>query len=265
MTNHTAPAQKKRLILRMDDIGASTKHHERYGLTRLPIGPIRLPFPGNFLFLKSIKPFRKWGPYQEMTAAIWKDVFLALDEFKAKLTVAITGSWIEGDGTRVPFDKKFPEEAAILAEGLKAGFLEIANHGLTHCVTHDNLFRPRLFSSNRAFHREFWDWVPVSDHKEHLSRSQDILEKTFGIRPVTFVPPGNVYSQDTLQLAYDEGLRFISCTRDPGTTSPLRYIPDEHVMSFHDREIVLFGTSWLRSRLNGHPEDRFILAREYFS
>ena len=38
--------------LRMDDIGAATKRNEIYGRTRIPLGSLQIPFPGDPLFLK---------------------------------------------------------------------------------------------------------------------------------------------------------------------------------------------------------------------
>ncbi len=40
------------VALRLDDVGAASKAHEVYGLTRLRLGGWSLPFPGNALFLK---------------------------------------------------------------------------------------------------------------------------------------------------------------------------------------------------------------------
>ena len=54
----------------------------------------------------------------------------------------------------IPFHKDF-QIALKLKEGIKNNLIEVANHGLT-CVVGKHL--PRLFSSNRKFHREFWDY-----------------------------------------------------------------------------------------------------------
>ena len=62
---------------------------------------------------------------------------------------------------------------------MQDGIIEIANHGLTHCVLIENLFYPRPFSSNRKFHREFWKWLSPEIHKEHIYRSQEILSNYF--------------------------------------------------------------------------------------
>ena len=46
-------------MIRMDDVGAASKRHEVYGLTRLALGPFRVPFPGNWLWLKYLPPFKR--------------------------------------------------------------------------------------------------------------------------------------------------------------------------------------------------------------
>ena len=48
----------------------------------------------------------------------------------------------------VPFPEKFPEEAEAIKKGLDKGVIDIALHGLTHCVVGKHL--PRFFSSNRS-------------------------------------------------------------------------------------------------------------------
>ncbi len=233
----------------MDDVGASSKYFERHGLTRLRLGPVALPFPGNVWFLKSISPFRRWGPYRELAVNEWKEILQMLDKNKAKMTVAVTASWVEEDGSLTPFPEKFPNQCAVMKEGLNSGLLEIANHGLTHCVVEDFRFKPAFWTGNRKYHREFWDWVPAGIHKDHVNRSQDILERAFGFRPVTFVPPGHMYTPETLQFASEAGLRFLSSNREPVSTSPLAYFPESTITAFHDRELVEYGLSWLKNHL----------------
>ena len=95
------------------------------------------------------------------------------------MTVGITACWAITENELIPFDEKFPDQASILREGSEEGLIEIANHGLCHCVLTDNLFHPRLFSSNRKYHREFWSWLPDEYHKVHVETSQEILTRIF--------------------------------------------------------------------------------------
>jgi len=126
--------------LRIDDIGASTKRYEVYSKKMF----------GNFLFLKYLPGFKAWGPYDEMDDAQWQKVLDLLIKYSAKLTVGITASWVDRDGDLVPFPEKFPVQAGVIKQGWKEGLLEIASHGLTHCVLGKHL--PRFFSSNRKYH-----------------------------------------------------------------------------------------------------------------
>ena len=43
----------------MDDVGAASKRHEVYGLTRIAVRRTRIPFPGNFLWLKYLPPIAR--------------------------------------------------------------------------------------------------------------------------------------------------------------------------------------------------------------
>ena len=233
----------KKTALRIDDIGASTKQFEVYSKHWF----------GNFLFLKYLPGFQAWGPYGEMKYAQWKKVLDLLTKFSAKLTVGITASWVERDGQLVPFPEKFPAQAGVIRQGCEEGLLEIANHGLTHCVVGKHL--PRLFSSNRKYHREFWDWVPREIHFEHLEKSQTIFQEWLREKPTTLIPPGNVYSVDTLAAAEKNGIARINSYIDHGVESSVRIINNDQIDSFHDREIVLEGIGWLEKKLNSYSSD----------
>ncbi len=241
---------KKIIALRIDDIGASTKQHEVYSRYRL----------GNILFLKYLRPFAAWGPYREMTSNEWCSVFELLQAFKAKLTVAVTASWVNYNGTFIPFDEKFPDVLNALKDGVNAGVIEIANHGLTHCVLKDNLFRPHLFKSNRIYHREFWDWIPHEVHEDHLAKSQDILSRSFLKTPRIFVPPGNVYTDATLDAAARHGIEIVNCNTPDRKYNEIKLVSNERVISFHDRELVLYGIKWLENilKINVNCDYRFV-------
>src|SRR5439155_1184047 len=134
--------------LRLDDVGAASKQHEVYGLTRIRLGSRALPFPGNFLFLKYLPPIKRWGPYRELSAREWEGMLVALEAAGARMTAAITAGWVGADGGVTPFPRKFPDAAGVIREGVRRGLVEVANHGYTHCVLRDRPFRPRLFGGN---------------------------------------------------------------------------------------------------------------------
>lgn len=246
--------QSDRIALRIDDIGASSKLFERYSKRRLlNVGPLR-----------DRRLFGAWGPYREMTVQEWEKVFDLLEKNRAKLTVGITAAWVEKNAALTPFPDKFPESARLLKEGMRQGLLEIANHGLTHCVLGNSRFLPGWFGNNRKAHREFWDWLPEETHYEHLKKSQGILENYFGEPVTTLIPPGNVYSQSTLRAAESLGMKVVNC-QNPRTTlqnSPLKIVGNENVVAFHDRELVLFGIEWLETLLEKHRGKHYCFVKE---
>ena len=251
------------VALRLDDVGSASKRHEVYGVTRIRLGRLAVPFPGNLLFLKYVPPIKRWGPYRELTVADWQAVLAMLAEVGARLTIAVTAGWVERDGRITPFTSKFPAEARALREGVDAGLLEVANHGYTHCVIEDGLFRPRLFSGNRPYHREFYDWLPEAAHREHLKRAQDILGSWLGAAPRTLVPPGNIFSAKTVSAAAELGIRYISCLAAPREPADgIVFVDDSHVRAFHDRDIALGGPAHLGRLLESQPGARFVTVAE---
>jgi peptidoglycan/xylan/chitin deacetylase (PgdA/CDA1 family) len=241
------PAQKL-AALRMDDVGAASKRYEVYSNRSWRAGPLRIS--GNWLFLKYLPGVKSWGPYRELTAVEWHEVFDILRAAHARMTVAVTAAWADRDDRVTPFPARFPAEAAALKEGVAEGLIEIANHGLTHCVLEGNLFRPRWMTGNRTYHREFWDWVPLPVQEQHIRQAQDILQGYFAVPVVTFVPPGNVFTEGTLEIAGRHGLRYVSCNAAPSTSGPLTVLGNEDVVPFHDRDLVLNGAGWLRALID---------------
>ena len=224
----------KKIILRMDDVGACTKKYEVYSKYRI----------GNILFLKYLKPFKAWGPYKELTEDEWEQIFLILSKYNAKITVGITATWVDEKNQLIPFHKRFPNQALKLKEGIKNNLIEVANHGLTHCVVGKHL--PRLFSSNRKFHREFWDYLDQGLHNNHVQDSQKIFEDWLGEKPISFIPPGNVYSKKTVNSLKNSDILIINSTQKINTQyGKIKYVNEENVIPFHDREISLYGVKWL--------------------
>lgn len=251
------------IAIRIDDIGSSAKAYEIYGKTRISIGNFSVPFPGNFLFLKLLKPFKKWGPYPELLAHEWENIFHHCELHKLKLTLGVTAGWVERSGKIIPFPEKYSKQAAIIKRALNDGLVEIANHGYTHCVMENRAFRPRLFSSNRKWHREFWDWIPLDVQENHIATSQRILESFFSVSVVTFIPPGNVYTDNTLRIAKQYGLRYLSCLGiDCELIQDLIPIPERQVVALHDKDIVERGIECLSKNVETKSKARYVFVRE---
>ena len=231
---------KKQIIFRMDDIGASSKRFEVYSKF----------FLGNFLFLKYLPVFAAWGPYPELTAEVWREILNILEKTNSQMTIAVTSAWVEEDANLTPFPKKFPKQAKILKRGVSQKLIEIANHGLAHCVVGKHL--PRLFLPNRKFHREFWNWVPKEVHYQNLERSQKILQDYFG-KVVTFVPPGNVWTKDTEMAAVKFGIKYLcgleNFVKTAQKSNGLIYISDSDSFTFHDRDVVKNGIGWFKEKI----------------
>jgi peptidoglycan/xylan/chitin deacetylase (PgdA/CDA1 family) len=246
--------EMKFLALRIDDIGASSKAFEVYSN--------KLRGCANFLFLKSLPFLKNWGPYRELSVTEWDAILRIIRENGINLTVAITAVWVEEDGKLVPFPDKFPQQASLLKEASRAGLCEIANHGLTHCLEGKHM--PRLFTSNRKFHREFYPERAESEVKEHLRLSQDILQNYFQQKIVTLVPPGSVWSEVTERLCPEFGLKIISCggIGETRNQNGVFLLGEKDTIAFHDRDLVLKGIGFLSSLIKEYLNTELISVKE---
>ncbi len=232
----------EKLTFRIDDIGASTKQFEQYGGWKI----------GNFWFFKRIWPFKKWGPYKELTAEEWEKFLQVFEKCGIVPIVAITACWAEKDGSLTPFPKKFPEEALFLKQAANMGKIIIANHGLTHCIVGKHL--PKLFSSNRKFHREFWPEMKQGLHTEHIFKSQEILEKYFE-KPITiFVPPGSIWTKDTYFALKKTNIGQVISSRFMVDSSEkmqgIEFIDDKSgFFCLHDKDLKEKGIKWLKEKI----------------
>ncbi len=233
----------EKIVYRIDDIGASTKQFEQYGRWKI----------GNFWFLKRIWPFKKWGPYYELTAEEWEKILQVFKERGIVPIVAITATWVEKGGTLTPFPEKFPKQADYLKSCFLSGRIQIANHGLTHCVIGKHL--PRVFSSNRKFHREFWPEMNQEWHNEHIFKSQAILENYFGKNIAVFVPPGNVWSYKTYLALAKTNIEQVISSKYMADSSKrmqgIEFIDDKSgFFCLHDKDLKEKGFLWLKDKIN---------------
>lgn len=244
----------KVIALRMDDIGASSKKFEVYSKKWKGLG--------NVLFLKHLPYFKAWAKYPEMTAPQIEKMLEVLQKYNAKLTVGVTASWVNYDGSLEAYPEKYHDAAMALRDGLQDGLIEVANHGLTHCVLKNKAFRPKWFSSNRNYHREFWDWVDREDHFEHLKKSQDILQGFFKEPITTLIPPGNVFCDATLDAAEKYGIKLLNCQTSDRKYNKIRVLSNENVCAFHDKELVELGIVWLENTIKKHADKKFVFVKE---
>jgi peptidoglycan/xylan/chitin deacetylase (PgdA/CDA1 family) len=252
----------RKIALRMDDVGASSKIYQQYGLSSFYFFKKKIRISSritNFLFFKRISYVKGWGPYTELTVKEFELLFNFLDKNKLKMTIAITACWVNKKGELIPYYEKFNDSAKIIKNAIKSNLVEVANHGLTHCIVGKHL--PHYFSTNQKYHREFWDWIPSEVQHNHLEKSQKILKNFFDCPITTFVPPGNVYTEETIKIASKVGITLINCNTQSSNKKAIKIIGNEKVIDFHDREIKLYGLDWLNKKVNELPNKEFCFVR----
>lgn len=250
----------KCIAFRMDDVGASSKRYEIYSDKEWRAGCVRVS--ANWLFLKYLPSLRKWGPYRELKPSEWEAILQLLQDFDAKLTVAITACWADSETRLTSFPEKFPAQAELIKQGCKLGLIEVANHGLTHVVLENNVFRPKWFEGNRRFHREFVDQVPATIQENNIKKAQDILQSFFEEKVVTLVPPGNAFSEQTIDFAAKHGIKYISCDTASSSRNGLTVLGNRSTKAFHDREVVLEGVGWLEDSLTELSGMEYVFVRD---
>lgn len=245
------------VTFRIDDIGASSKYYNQHGeKTFFWKGIPFFYFPlANFWFFKRMRPFKKWGHYEELTVHEWQEILAVFKENNIVPIIAITAAWVDAHNTLIPFPEKFPQQAALLKEAFLKNEIIIANHGLTHCIVGRHL--PRFFGSNRKFHREFWPKLEQSVHTEHIQKSQVILEGYFEKMIEIFVPPGNVWSKKTYQALRETHIKTIIANHylldSDEPLQDIEFKDDTYIFfNFHDRELKLYGKEWLKEKINSY-------------
>jgi len=242
------------MIIRIDDIGASTKKFNQHGkkLFKWKDFPV-FYFPlANFWFFKRIWPFKEWAPYGELTKGEWEVLLKIFKESNMKPIIAITACWVDEKNNLIPFPEKFPEEADILKRAFKNDEIIIANHGLTHCVVGKHL--PNFWKSNRQFHREFWPYLDEKIHNEHIMKSQEILEKYFEKPIEVFVPPGNVWSKKTYEALKETNIKKVMSKNymldSNEKMETIDFIDDKKdFFNLHDMELKVYGPKWLKEKI----------------
>jgi hypothetical protein len=171
--------------------------------------------------------------------------------------------------------------------------IDIESHAHTHMSLHVQrwLQAPDKYS-NKVWYRELYDLIDERDlHDEEtkaaLKHSAEKITAWFGKAPTSLVPPGHKLSQNTFRIAGAMGFRLLAMNtvfvlqngayaeaaqiHNPDLAAWAKF--DTSLISagfpaigyFHDRDVVLNGTNWLRDCLAGWRERgvrRFITFRE---
>ena len=230
-----------KIAIRIDDFGASTKKFEVYGKTRLRFDDYTLPIPipkeiTNFLCFKKFKYWKGWAPYNEMTPNQIEQMIFFCKENNLKFSLAITAGWVDKNSNIIPYNKKFPTQLNIIKEGIKEGVFEVLSHGLTHCIVGKHL--PRKFSSNRKYHREFYDFRPEEIIEKGVKESKQILEDCFENKVDILVPPGNVFGNKTIEACIKFGYKGISCNTKSRKIDEFIILGNDKVIDLHDKDFV---------------------------
>lgn len=253
----------------------------------------------------------------------WRAIVAILKKHEAILNVSYVPGWIDdgngdrGDiflrGRKLPFrhggeiyDSKdvvyiskskslrldYIDEYRGITMGQKEGFLNIEAHGLTHLNTNVQawLNSDDKYSNNdwwyefRDFHRK--RDVHPQQQNYHMRESRKRLTATFGVTPVTFIPPGHEMSTDTERIAQNEGFLVISSEYNSILKEEL-IIKNDRIPSmflswykpaksyfesgypviglFHDYDLIEYGNEWLEELITGWKKagvKRFISFKE---
>lgn len=234
--------------IRIDDIGASSKYYNQHARI-FRLGKRHFSIPGSNLgALKRLPLLKGWGPYEELSANEWANLLVFFQTHKIRPLIGITACWVEPDGALIPFPDKFPEEARVIKQGFEKNIIDLANHGLTHCIVGKHM--PLKFRSNRAYHREFWPELDQDYHMDHIMQSQQILEDYFRTKITAFIPPGNVWSKKTHHALLETNVTRVLANRymldDTAPMHKIHFIPDhDNYFVIHDRDIKFYGHKWL--------------------
>ena len=167
-------------MLRLDDLGASSKQYEWWSRHRW----------ANVWPLHHRRLFGACGPYRELTAAELDRICDLAADHRAPLMLAITACWVEADGTLTPYGAKFPAHVAVIQRWADRRIVTVAAHGMTHCVP--GRHRPRWIGSNRPWHRE--------RARPELAMAQ--LEADLQVRVRRYVAPGEA-PNGTVEIWHD--------------------------------------------------------------
>ena len=69
------------------------------------------------------------------------------------------------------------------------------------------------------------------------------------------MPPGNVYSNQALIAAENNGIKKINSSRLINSSTNIQIYDEKYVDAFHDREIVLYGKNWLFKKIMQYKKE----------
>ncbi len=79
---------------------------------------------------------------------------------------------------------------------------------------------------------------------------------------MTLVPPGNVFSDHTIEAAQKLGIKIINCQTKDFVQDGVNIVSNENVLPFHDKEIVENDGSWLEQTISRQGSAEFVFVRD---
>lgn len=110
-----------------------------------------------------------------------------------------------------------PAKADILRQGIAAGLIEVAQHGLTHQVQ----------TTDGTRLSEFRD-LSYDQQRDRIATGQAMLESAVGAAVRVFVPPWNTYDANTVAALEDLGFACLSggSTGERPGSATLAFVPE---------------------------------------
>ncbi len=99
--------------------------------------------------------------------------------------------------------------AAEIRASVEAGH-EVSLHGYVHICQRCNQSNHEMYCSTQRTPFTY------NEQKELFSKGLEILEEHTGVKPVSFIPPGHVSDQTTIQVLHDSGFRYLSTAINRG-------------------------------------------------
>jgi hypothetical protein len=159
------------MSIRIDDLGASSKRYERWSHHSW----------ANFWPAYDRRLFGAWGPYRELSVDELEDICEVTSRARKTITLAITAYWVKRNGSLLAYNRKFPGQAAIIAHYARRGVVEVAAHGMTHCVPGQHLHK--WVGNNRYWHRDRAPW---------RAEAKRAIELWLDLPVTRFVEPGHI-------------------------------------------------------------------------
>ena len=142
-------------------------------------------------------------------------------------------------GVNMQIIRVFEDKNVPLAIGI-VGNLFGQDKNLTSFIKSRINMVPELTITNHGWNHEDFRRFNINDQTILIKRTNDKINNILGIMPSTFIPPFNVFNNDTLIALRQNGIKYLSSAtdRDPGP-----YIFSEDVLPYHIPSTAFTGSN----------------------